>query len=366
MNILIDASPLYAGPLTGIGYYTESLVEGLAKVKSVDTTGFAFNLLGKKPGSTLLKTQEQKILPGKLMSYPRYANIELPLEMFFSTKGYDVILGTNYLLPPNIRKIPSIATIHDLCFYDHPEWVQSKNAHILKKLLPKTIERSSGIITISEFSLSRIRDVYNYTGPALVVDIPPKISMATPKKPSKISLVSKKYFLFIGTIEPRKNIGRMLDAFERLSPTLQSEYPIVLAGKPGWDSEVLEKLRSGKNPNIKYLDYVTEAERTWLYENATATVVPSHYEGFGMMTLESLTLGAPVITSDIAPHREILGEHGEFFAPCDVDALTKILVNFTSKKYQQKVLISQASILMDYSWDRVIDETVNFMKQLLV
>ncbi|MCX6724974.1 MAG: glycosyltransferase family 1 protein [Candidatus Saccharibacteria bacterium] len=364
MNILIDASPLYAGPLTGIGYYTESLVEGLAKVKSVDTTGFAFNLLGKKPSSALLKIQEQKMLPGKLMSYPRYANIELPLEMFFSTKGYDVILGTNYLLPPNIRNIPSIATIHDLCFYDHPEWVQSKNAHILKKLLPKTIERSSGIITISEFSLSRIRDVYNYTGPALVVDIPPKISMATPKKPSNISLVSKKYFLFIGTIEPRKNIGRMLDAFERLSPNLQSEYPIVLAGKPGWDSEVLDRLTNANNPNIHYLDYISENERTWLYQNATATIIPSLYEGFGMMTLESLALGAPAITSDIPPQREILGKHGQYFDPLNIDELTGLLLKFTDPKHQQSALKAQLSVLHNYSWDKVIEKTLAFINQI--
>jgi alpha-1,3-rhamnosyl/mannosyltransferase len=365
MKILVDANPLYGGPLTGIGYYTESLLEGLAKAKNAEVSGFAFNLRGKKPSFGGVQIDEQKILPGKLLSYPRYAGLELPLELFFKTKGTDIVLGTNYLLPPILRHIPSIATIHDLCFFDHPEWVQSRNAHILKRLLPATIKRASGIITISKFSLSRIREAYSYTGPALVVDIPPKISMTKGQKPNGSQLEARNFFLFVGTIEPRKNLGLALDAFEALSEALQDKYPFVLAGKPGWDPEVLERLRSGKNKNIQYLDYVSESERTWLYQNATATIVPSHYEGFGMMTLESLILGTPTITSDIPPQREILGSSGQYFDTQDQSQLTTLLEKFTDQKYRDAAFKDQVKVLSRYSWDTVIAKITAFAESLI-
>ena len=364
MRILADASPLFSGPLTGVGYYTESLLNGLASNPKVEVSGYAFNFMSKKPSISTLSVQEQKLLPGKLLNYPRYLGVELPMELFFSTKGYDVLLGTNYLIPPSLRHIPSIPAIHDLCFRDHPEWVQGPNAHILRKLLPKTIQRSAGIVTISEFSLSRIRELYNYTGPALVVDIPPKPSMAQAKKPSHVSLQSKSYFLFVGTIEPRKNIGLALDAFDKLPQDIQQKYPFVLVGKPGWDPEVLQRLRAKTNKNVYYLDYVSEAERSWLYQNATATVVPSHYEGFGMMTLESLALGAPTITSDIPPQREILGSSGQYFGPGDLVGLTKLFEKFTADSYRAEALRSQSKVLGRYSWDRVIEQTLGFIDQV--
>jgi glycosyltransferase involved in cell wall biosynthesis len=366
MKILVDATPLYSGPLTGIGYYTQSLLSGFSTDPRVDIKGYAFNFLKRKPSTDNISIQEQAVIPGKLLNYPRYAGVELPLEFFFKTRGFDLILGTNYLLPPSVRKIPSISTIHDLCFHDHPEWVQSKNAHILKKMLHRTIARSSGVITISQFSLSRIREIYDYSGPALVVDIPPKTSMETGKRPSQISLEPGHFFLFVGTIEPRKNLGLALDAFEKLPKTIQYEFPFVLAGKPGWDAEVLERLRSDKNPNIHYLDYVSENERTWLYQNATVTIVPSHYEGFGMMTLESLALGTPTTTSDIPPQREILGASGQYFDPANVAGLVTILNKFTDPGYRARALKDQLPMLRNYSWDNVVNKTIEFMCDVAV
>lgn len=366
MKILADANPLFSGPLTGIGYYTQSLLSSVDSNPRATLEAYAFNFLGKNKSPNIKSLEEQKLLPGKLLSYPRYLGVELPLEFFFNTKGFDVILGTNYLLPPNLRNIPSIATIHDLCFIDHPEWVQSKNAHILEKLLPNTIRRSSGIITISEFSLSRIREVYNYTGPALVVDIPPKPISATPKQPRQVSLKSGKYFLIVGTIEPRKNLGLALDAFEKLPTEIQNSYPLILAGKVGWDLTILNRLKSGKNPNVMYLEYVTEEERSWLYKNATATLVTSLYEGFGMMTLESIAMGTPTITSDIPPQREILGQYGEYFNPKDSSFLAGLLKKFTEESYRNQSLEKQHPVLEKYSWDIVANSIISFIEKLLM
>ena len=362
MKILADTNPVYSGQLTGIGYFTDELLSHLNKITTVE--GFAFNHRGKKTIHTPYPVQEQKVLPGKLLSYPRYARVDVPLSAFFTLKGFDVVLGTNYILPPT-GKIPNVATVHDLCFVDHPAWVQSRNARILRTMLGKTLARSSGLITISEFSAERIREVYDYKKPILVVSIPPKKSAEGRVRPKEIEKVSPgSYFLFVSTIEPRKNIKTMLDAFELLPKETQAKYPLILAGKPGWDPETLERLRSRNNKNIYYLDYVTEAERNWLYANTVATIIPSHYEGFGMMTLESLDAGAPTITSDIPPQREILGNVGEYFSPLDVKALTKIMNSFISSSYRTAAFKKQSTVLKNYSWESTAKQVKEFLEKV--
>lgn len=363
MKILADANPVYSGQLTGIGYFTDELLTHLHKLTELE--GFAFNHRGKKTVGTSYPVQEQKVLPGKLLSYPRYAKIDVPLGTFFKLKGSRVVLGTNYILPPT-GKIPNIVTVHDLCFIDHPQWVQSRNARILRTMLPKTINRSSGLITISEFSAQRIRQVYNYKKPILVVSIPPKKSRTGTVRPRGIDKVLPgSYYLFVSTIEPRKNVKTMLDAFESLPDDAQSKHPLILAGKPGWDPKTLLRLRSGSNKNIHYLDYVSEAERNWLYANAVATIIPSHYEGFGMMTLESLDAGTPAITSDIPPHREILGDKGEYFNPTDTNKLTKLLDSFTHSSYRAKAISAQSAVLKNYSWDKTANDVLKFIREVI-
>lgn len=361
MKILADAGPVYNGQLTGVGYFTDELLKHLAKHS--DLTGFAFNFRSSKSITTSYPVIEQTLVPGKALTYPRYLKVDLPLSRFFKAKNFDAVLGTNYLVPPT-GKTPLITVVHDLGFIDHPEWVQGRNAHILRTMLPKTLSRSKALITISEFSAERIRSIFGYTKPILVIDIPPKKSFAGEEVPKGSKLEPKRFFLFVSTIEPRKNIKTLLDAYESMPKAAQEKHKLVLAGKPGWDPETLERLHSGKNKNILYLDYVSEKERNWLYKNCIATVIPSHYEGFGMMTLESLDAGAPTITSDIPPQREILGDAGEYFSPLDVNGLTEIMSSFTTSSYRTTAFKKQSAVLKNYSWDKTAIQVKDFLEKV--
>jgi glycosyltransferase involved in cell wall biosynthesis len=362
MKVLADAGPIYNGQLTGVGYFTDELLKHLST--KTDLTGYSFNFRGKKQVSVTYPVLEQTVVPGKALTYPRYLKADLPLSLFFGVKKFDIVLGTNYLIPPT-GKVPSIPIVHDLGFVDHPEWVQGRNALILRTMLPKTLARSKALITISEFSADRIRRVFGYKKPILVIDIPPKKSVAGAEKPKSVNLEKKGYFLFISTIEPRKNIKTLLDAYENLPPEVQKKNKFVLAGKPGWDPETLERLRSGSNKNIHYLDYVTESERNWLYKNCIATVIPSHYEGFGMMSLESLDAGSPTILSNIPPHVEIMGKYGEFFDVLDTAQLTNLLKKFTDPKVQSESYKRQSVVLKKYSWSKTAESVANFLEEQL-
>jgi len=198
-----------------------------------------------------------------------------------------------------------------------------------------------------------------------VIDIPPKKSTAGYEKPKGIDMRTKGFFLFVSTIEPRKNIKTLLDAYEALPLPVQEANKLVLAGKPGWDSEVLERLHSTKNKNIHYLDYVSEPERNWLYKNCIATVIPSHYEGFGMMSLESLDAGSPTILSKIPPHIEILGDQGDYFETTNTAELTKLLLKFTNPQEQAKAYKKQSVVLKKYSWDATAKSVITFLESFV-
>lgn len=362
MKVLIDANPVYSEHLTGVGYFTDELIKHLSGVCEVE--GFAFNLNNSHSRTLGYKVQEQVVLPGKFLTLPRYLGIDLPLGIFFKI-NCDIVLGTNFLLPPT-GKTKNVVMVHDLCFIDHPEWVQGRNAMILRKMLGKTISRSSGVIANSKFTADRIRDHYGYLKPILTISIPPKKSSAGTKNPFTDSLGMKKnFFLFISTVEPRKNIKTLLDAFESLPSNIQKKHPLILAGKPGWDVETLERLKNKTNENIIYLSYVSESERNWLYKNALATVIPSHYEGFGMMTLESLDVGTPVITSNIPPQKEILGKYGKYFNPKDVKNLANLLIEFTDIKKRNAIKVNQTKVIKNYSWDKTTHQVAGFCASII-
>lgn len=360
MKILADANPVYSKQLTGVGYFTDELLKHMANECEIE--GFAFNFRGDTSIKKIYPVQEQSVIPGKFLSIPRYFSIDLPLRLFFKI-DCDLVLGTNFLLPPT-GKVKNILVVHDLCFIDHPEWVQGRNALILRKMLAKSLSRSSAVIANSKFTADRIKDFYGYNKPILTIGIPPKKSTAGEIAPDKISNY-KSFFLFISTIEPRKNIITLLNAFESLPIDIQEKHKLVLAGKPGWDGEALTRLRNNKNKNVIYLDYVTEAEKNWLYKNALATVIPSHYEGFGMMTLESLNAGTPVITSDIPPQKEILGSSGRYFKATDKDSLAKLLKDIVSVAEREKLKLEQFKILKNYSWDKTAKEVIRFCELIV-
>ena len=350
MNIIIhiDNEAGIVNKKTGIGYFTSELIYAIKKNSNYEIDEY---VIGGK--SKLLN---------KIYKISRHLGFELPLKLSVGLKNNDVVIGANYLIPKSAKTI-NIPVVYDLCFIDHPEWVQVRNAKILRLMLPKTLKRSEGIITISDFSASRIRELYNYEKPILVIGIPAKKSDAGLLVPNKIEN-KKNFFLFVSTIEPRKNVNTLLDAYETLPENIQEKHSLILAGKPGWDEKALRRLRLNSNKNIIYLEYVNEAEKNWLYKNALATVVPSHYEGFGMMTLESLDANTPVITSDIPPQREILGSSGQYFEPADILKLSGLMLDITDPKKREGVLVEQSKILKKYSWDKTAHEVVNFCEEI--
>lgn len=239
-------------------------------------------------------------------------------------------------LPISVNRAKSITTIHDLIPLRLPyTTLDDKNFYF--KLINSSIKKSDLIISVSENTKFDILSQFNVNPDKIFVTYQPIPNSEILFNPDFFELIMHRYklekdkfFLFVGAIEPKKNLGRILQAFSKLD----NDYPLVVVGKKGWlwDNEIgnLEGLFGEKNEiHIKFLNYVNRLELVHLYHGATALIFPSLYEGFGLPPLEAMYRGCPVITSNNSSLPEICGEAALFVDPYSVfeikNALSKVI-----------------------------------------
>jgi glycosyltransferase involved in cell wall biosynthesis len=278
--------------------------------------------------------------PGALINVLRRIGFNVPVEFLTKCRG-DFAIYPNYLSYSSIFKTKNISLVHDLTHEFFPEFMSQKNQKDLKRFLPSSIENSKLIITISEQTKKDLLNIYRYSGEVLVTPIPLSLDVS---KRSDIAKIRKKYglkqkfVLFVGTLEPRKNLVALMDAFAS-NNELADNYSLVLCGKLDWKyEETLKKYNQLLKKGISVIStgFVDEATKNTLYENCTVFVLPSHYEGFGMPIIEAAHFGAPLALSDIPVFREVAGKNAHYFDPNNsLDIAEKILVaaRLPRKKY---------------------------------
>ncbi len=317
MRLIIDAQPIF-GQRAGVGSYVYEVLKRLPSILSEDEIHlvlFRFlrketipeNILGKNVTSSIRRFFPRKLLEGCLK-----AGIPLPFP-WFSGDG-DAFLFPNFVSYPTRGK-PTALIVYDLSYHRHPGMADQKNQAFLSKFVPLSLKQATAVITISEFSRAEIAEVY---------DIPPeKIYLAYPgvdsnqfhpvKDSVKIRTTLKRYglpseyLLFVGTLEPRKGITSLLEAYQSWNNLYKP--PLVLVGKRGWgDLTLLKQALNGKIPGVFILGYLPHEDLPVLLSHALAFIYPSDYEGFGMPVLEAISCGIPVVCGACPSFREIGGD----------------------------------------------------------
>lgn len=238
----------------------------------------------------------------------------------------------NFILPPFAG--PSVATVHDLSTVLYPEFHPAARVALMQGALPQTMARATRIITPSEAVRAELISHYSLA-PERVQAIPMGVDAAfAPRSPAALAPVLGRhglnadgYLLCVATLEPRKNIGRLLDAYLALPSALRARYPLVLAGAPGWHSEELTRRIAAlaSKGQVRRLGYVAEGELPALYAGARVFVFPALYEGFGLPVLEAMASGVPVVTSDCSSLPEVAGDAALLVAPQDTGGLRRAL-----------------------------------------
>ncbi len=307
----VMARGLAQGGVDGIGSYTRELMQRMAQ--SPDIALQPFTYAGPMPPEMAASVVDAG-------DFQRQALVSLTTGVPFRTMQkvltvkVDLVHATDHYIP-KLRGIPVVATLMDAIPLAHPEWVTYRFKRVKNELWRRSTHWAQHIITISEFSRTEIAHWFKIPEKRISV-IPLGVDerwFAIPA-PEEMERVRTKYqlpaqfFLAVGTLQPRKNIGTLIAAHRMLPAALRRDVPLLVVGKAGWGcEEVVAQLKQGDGGALRWLQYVPDADMLPLLRQASALVFPSLHEGFGLPVLEAFAAGLPVIASNATAMPEVAG-----------------------------------------------------------
>jgi glycosyltransferase involved in cell wall biosynthesis len=341
MLIGLDAIPL-TEPLTGVGHYTLELARALALASPTEE----FELAYPSRYTSIDLARDGASMPPNL----RAARVEVGLlgarwwlvglPRYIRRRGFALFHGTNYEVPLRAA-CPTVLTIHDLSAFTHPATHIARRARRLRLRLPAMARAATHVITPTEAVRREACELLKID-PAKVTAIheaPREIFRPLARADAEETLkrlgVEGDFLLFVGTVEPRKNLTTLISAFEKIEvsraksqPSSQSSPQLVIAGRQGWlTTELMARIEeSPARARVHFTGYVSDEDLRALYSSCLAFIYPAIYEGFGLPPLEAAACGAAVVASRIPAHLETLGEESALLvAPTDGDELARAL-----------------------------------------
>ena len=359
------------GGLDGIGTYTEALLahverRGLA-VKRVDTPHVS----------------------GRGLTLPWHADIRLaiPLPIALALgavahvrtpgcsrleRAVDLYHSTDYMVP-RLRRTPVVATVYDAIPIVHPQWANQRLRGFKNWLLTQSVRNADRVIAISESGRDEVVSSYGIRAErtrVIPLGIDGEWFEPVDERAMQGTLLRRKlepgYFLFVGTLQPRKNVEALLDAYEALPQAIRRKRQLVIVGKYGWNAETLRRRLEDARPENRcvWLDYVPREELYQLYAGAGTFVFPSLAEGFGLPILEALAKGLPIIASDLPVLRD-LGAHLVAYVDArDTKALTDAMASFAQASADEAERAKRIAHAMPYTWRACAERTVAVYREL--
>ncbi|MGI0492206.1 glycosyltransferase family 4 protein [Alkalinema pantanalense CENA528] len=379
-SVTIDATSVLPKP-SGIGLYTLNLIQELDRLRQPENfelrISFQPSLKGLLKGQFNYPEQLRPYSP-LIRTFPfpvRFSNWFLRFPQLFpfveSQFGKpDIYHGTNYMVFP-FRHSKRVATVYDLTFIKYPQFATA-TVKAYAQQLRRCLRWTDLIVTISESSKRDIVEYLGFPADRIVTTYPAsRLTTADIPSPSAIADVpypfSKPYILFVSTIEPRKNIATLIQAFEQLKARDRINHDLVLIGQKGWLYESIfdQITRSPYRDQIHHLSYLSDAAVAYFLAQANVFVYPSLYEGFGLPVLEAMTLGAPVVTSNTSSIPEVAGNAALLVDPQDVDALSHAIGQVIGDRTLRQQLITQGyQQATKFSWAETAKQTLNAYRLL--
>jgi glycosyltransferase involved in cell wall biosynthesis len=367
MRIGIDARLVYYNP-AGIGEYIVQLVNALAKVR----TDEEFILLqSRKDSKNILKNNG---FYRKDLWTPSHNRFEQPALSFeISRLGLDLLHSPDFI-PPFRRNCKSVITIHDLAFLLYPHFLTKESARYYGQI-DQAWRKTDHIIAVSEATKQDSIKMLGVPEKKITVihEAVNPIYRTLPADEVYIHLkqkynFGKSYILFVSTIEPRKNLPGLLQAYRRLRDEYHREELLVLAGANGWLwEEVYETVtKLNLDNHVIFLGRVLSEDLVYLYNGACMLVHPSFYEGFGLTTLEAMNCGTPVIASNTSALPEIVGDAATLVDPHDIDGLTVAMWRLLSEKELRNSYIHKGfKRAKKFSWPKAAQATLHIYHKVI-
>jgi glycosyltransferase involved in cell wall biosynthesis len=367
MNIGFDVSDLATNRADGTTRYTNALAERLPQLAPRDQWHFFTPGPIAKPQATNVHVHESP--------WPKYwTQARLPFDIL---KYQPDVLFMPIQQLPILRpaKTKTVAVVHDLAWHYYPEQTKYKDWLLLHAFTAQAVHQADAIIAVSHATANDIAQVYGRTKQVQVVHHGVNHEFFRPVQEELEQQASwenlardfrnlkRPYLLFVGQIQPRKNVIRLIEAFEQLH-TEQPELQLVIAGSHGWLQQPIEQ-RAAQSPyaaHIHMLGRVSDEQLRSLYWHAELFVLPSLYEGFGMPVLEAMASGCPVVTSQTSSLPEVAGEAAILINPADTQSLLSGIKTAQTEKAElrQRGLQHAAA----FTWDICSQKTLEIIKNI--
>ncbi len=351
MHIGIDGYEVNQERLVGVGRFAYEI---LHQLYLHDKRNIYTVFLPNNPLSHMPKEHEgwrYTVIPSKGF----WVFTSLPYGILTSSKKIDVFYTPTHYIP-HFVKIPRIVSIMDLSYLHFPDMFRKTDYYKLKNWTSYSIKHAKKVITISEFSKEEICTTYHISKDSIAVAYP-GINTSYSLIKSEISHEKPefKYILFVGTIQPRKNIQRLIEAYSYLEKKWKKDkIHLVIIGKKGWlyDQIFLQVQKLQLEQYVHFFDYVSDDDKISLFKNATCFVLPSLYEGFGIPVIEAMMYGVPTVISNVSSLPEIGGNASIYIDPYNTqsiaDGIEKAISLSASEK--EKLIHKGKENVTRFSW----------------
>ena len=378
-KIYFESRALVADHFSGVGHYIQGVAKALddyisspehAQLQLEHNSGYRTIFWAPRNHVSRLAKFSFLNLRVKTFAIPSYFidrllfnNLIPPLDLWFGRGTY---LFTNFSRFPLFRA-KSATIVYDVSFESVPQFVDANNRRFLSKMVRKAVNKSDLVITISKHAKEELVNFYSLPTKKVIIAYP-GVDRTIFYKRSQTEIAAIKYqyglpdnyLLFVGNIEPRKNISGLIEAYIKLPLELCRHYPLVLIGASGWlTDEVFSKINSAREkgyPIVRPNKYVADADMPAIYSGATMLVYPSHYEGFGIPPLEAMACGLPVICGDNSSLPEAVGNAGFMIDSSDPPAISKAIEKLLQDEHSREELIEKGyQQVRKFSWQTSAD-----------
>lgn len=378
-TIFIDSLSIVPDRMSGVGHNTLELIKALDSLIDEDSDKELCLVVPLWKRKSLIRHNFSSRVQIKTIPLP--ARVMDMLVRMRVMPPLDVLLGRGDYLFPNYRNWPlrnskSYTYIHDAVFMSHPEFVQPKNLKYLTKYIPLFIERTDTILTLSEFSKSEIKKYFKVPDSKIsIVYCGIDTSVFYKRDDSEIKKIKQKYditsdpyVLYLGNIEPRKNLTRLIKAFDMLEEPIKQKYSLLIVGGDGWLNESVDRdIATAQQKGTKILKptaYIVDEDLPALISGAVLLAHPALYEGFGISPLQAMACEVPVITSNSTSLPEVVADAALQVDPLDTEAIAdSISMLLKDKRLEEKLGQMGRDRAYEFSWTESAKKIVNVMDE---
>ena len=363
MRVGIDGH-MVGGQETGNETYIKGLVDGLAELKP-ELDALVFHVDGAWASARPPLTFQ------RLVTGSPYFRLVVDLPARSVTQRLDVLHMT--YAAPVWSAAPIVLTVHDICYATNPEWFSARDLRVLNAVVPRSIRHAAHVITDSNSARKEI--IARYGVPEAKISAIPigpgagASPISTEEGRAALSALglspSKPYLLAVGNLQPRKNLERLIQAFQVLVRDRGHDIDLVIVGPKRFHADLIVDAARSLADRVHFTGYITDAQLAACYRCCTTFVFPSLYEGFGLPALEAMAQGAPVACSNAGALPEVCGQAALYFDPRSVEAIVDAIDEMLNDEgLRRRLTEAGLSRAREFSWRRTAELTVEIYRRV--